>query len=199
MVRRGSTVRVRQRTCTKVLANGHVALPAMARFRRFAGMRRVHVGLAGTRGHARRLAGYATTRASHSIEASDSESSCKQPIGVARAGATLTPPWREGVTSGRLQVQGGAARAGATLTPPWREGVTSGRLQVQGGARYESIRQANGLLGVESEGDSLVERQRQALRPGLREVSFLELSSDLPERLLVLLRRPGAARAELLV
>ena len=50
MVRRGSTVRVRQRASHKKPANGHVVLPAEARLRVFAGTRRVHFG---TGGHSR--------------------------------------------------------------------------------------------------------------------------------------------------
>jgi hypothetical protein len=46
-------------------ANGYVMLPAMARFGFFAGTRRVHFGLADTRGHTRRRATQAWGRAPH--------------------------------------------------------------------------------------------------------------------------------------
>jgi hypothetical protein len=79
-------------------ANGPVVLPVMARF----GFLRVRdgyiLGLAATRGRARRLATQAGTCSRRSIAATDSESSCKQVIGVARAGATPTPSFAsEGV------------------------------------------------------------------------------------------------------
>ena len=83
---------------SKSPANGHFVLPAMARCRRFAGTRRVHFG---TGGHSRARA---TSRdiAWNVLEtrdrATNSKSSCKQAVGVARAGAALTPSFaKEGV------------------------------------------------------------------------------------------------------
>jgi hypothetical protein len=78
-------------------ANGHMMLPAMARFRDFAGTRRVHFG---TGGH---LRARATSRdaaracSTDSIASTESESSCKPTVVVARAGAKLTTSFaREG-------------------------------------------------------------------------------------------------------
>jgi hypothetical protein len=72
-------------------ANGHVVLPALARFRFFAGTRQVHFG---TGGH---LRAHATSRGTSSGAVAmldrdhPQENPCKQAVGVARAGAMLTP------------------------------------------------------------------------------------------------------------
>ena len=98
MVRRGSTVRVRQRACLKALRMGILCcLPW-----RDLDSSRVRdgyiLGLAGTRGHARRRATRRGTRSRHSIATTRAKSSCKQAIVVARAGATVTPSFaREGL------------------------------------------------------------------------------------------------------
>jgi hypothetical protein len=81
----GSTVRVRQRAC-KSPGNRAKVLPATAKITRFAGTRRVHFGTGGIRGHARRLATKSGTCPRHSIAATHSKDSCKQAVGVARAG-----------------------------------------------------------------------------------------------------------------
>jgi hypothetical protein len=98
MVRRGSTVRVRQRACRKALQMGTQCCLR----RRITDASRVRegyiLGLAGTRGHAGRLATHPETCSRHSIATTYSKSSCKQAVGVYRAGATLTPSFdREGV------------------------------------------------------------------------------------------------------
>ena len=86
-------------------ANGHVVLPAMAKFRRLAGTRRVHFG---TGGHSR---AHATSRdaASSVLKRLDrdlfSKNSCKQAVGVVRADATLDPLPRERGSSGSLPLQ----------------------------------------------------------------------------------------------
>src|SRR6266508_5911000 len=91
MVRRGSTVRVRQSACTKTLQMDMLCCPCWRDFW-FARVRDGYIfGLAGTREHARRLATRFETCSRHSFLTTRSKSSCKQPVGVVRTGAALTP------------------------------------------------------------------------------------------------------------
>jgi hypothetical protein len=93
MVRRGSTVRVRQR-----------ASKCCCLARRNLRASRVRdgyiLGLAGTRGHARRLAAQPETCSRHSIASTHPKSSCKAEVGVACSDATLTPSSLERRSSG---------------------------------------------------------------------------------------------------
>src|SRR4249920_3475792 len=98
MVRRGSTVRVRQRAFLKALQMGVLCC---LRWRDFDASRVQDgyiFGLAGTRGHARRLVTQPGTCSRHSIATTCSKSSCKNAVGVSFAGTTLTPSFaKEGV------------------------------------------------------------------------------------------------------
>jgi hypothetical protein len=79
-------------------ANGPVVLPGWARIA-CAGTRRVHVpGLAGMRGHGRRLAAPCDTAHRRDKAARSRESPCTRAPAVALLGRSLTPPCREGVT-----------------------------------------------------------------------------------------------------
>ena len=75
-------------------ANRPTVLSAMAKNGRFAGTRRVHFRTGGHSRHAR----HCLEHARDAPRPTNSKSSCKQAIDVARAGATLTSPFaREGV------------------------------------------------------------------------------------------------------
>ena len=84
-------VRVRQRACAKALQMGGLCCLRW----RDSDTSRVPdgyiLGMAGTRGHARRRATRPGTCSRHSIATKHSKSSCKHAVAVARAGATLTP------------------------------------------------------------------------------------------------------------
>ena len=87
--------------------NGHVVLPVMTKSGLFAGTRRVHLGLAGTCGHARRLATQPGTWSRSRLRPHPSKRSCKQAVRVARVGVTLTPSFaREGFWLARLRAPG---------------------------------------------------------------------------------------------
>jgi len=98
MVRRGSTVRVRQRASRKALQMG-ICCCLPRRNLRASRVRDGYIlGLAGTRGHARRLAAQPETCSRHSIASTHPKSSCKAEVGVACSDATLTPSFaREGI------------------------------------------------------------------------------------------------------
>jgi hypothetical protein len=83
MVRRGSAVRVRQRASRKVLQMG-ICCCLPRRNVRASRVRDGYIlGLAGTRGHARRLAAQPETCSRHSIASTHPKSSCKAEVGVA--------------------------------------------------------------------------------------------------------------------
>ena len=100
MVRRGSTVRVRQRASTKALEMGMLCC---LRWRDFESARvrdGYILGRAGARGHARRLATQSEACSVHRSVISVKESPCKRRFGVARAGAKVTTSFaREGVVA----------------------------------------------------------------------------------------------------
>jgi hypothetical protein len=142
MVRRGSTVRVRQRASRKPLQMG-ICCCLPRRNVRASRVRDGYIlGLAGTRGHARRLAAQPESCSRHSIASTHPKTSCKAEVGVACSDATLTPffakrvsrssalPWpanyapvanaavAAGVLEFRLsQVQAGCKRCGSTFDP----------------------------------------------------------------------------------
>ena len=91
MVRRGSAVRVRQRASRKALQMG-ICCCLPRRNVRASRVRDGYIlGLAGTRGHARRLAAQPETCSRHSIASTHPKTSCKAEVGVACSDATLTP------------------------------------------------------------------------------------------------------------
>jgi hypothetical protein len=91
MVRRGSTVRVRQRASRKALQMGICCCLARRNLRASRVRDGYILGLAGTRGHTRRLAAEPETCSRHSIASTHPKSSCKAEVGVACSDATLTP------------------------------------------------------------------------------------------------------------
>jgi hypothetical protein len=91
MVRRGSAVRVRQRASRKALQMG-ICCCLLRRNVRASRVRDGYIlGLAGTRGHARRLAAQPETCSRHSIASTHPKTSCKAEAGVACSDAMLTP------------------------------------------------------------------------------------------------------------
>ena len=86
MVRRGSTVRVRQRASRKPCKWAFL-LSAWTQRRRLAGTRRVHFR---TRGHSRARAASSDHRRSLPIQLPATESACKQAVYIAGAGAEAT-------------------------------------------------------------------------------------------------------------
>src|SRR6266536_6425309 len=107
MVRRGSTVRVRQRACRKALQMGLCC--CLSRQNRDASRLRdgYILGLAGTRGHARSSATHARASPRPVIARSEAESACKPRVNVAHAGTTVTPSFaREGVSERATHAEG---------------------------------------------------------------------------------------------
>ena len=100
MVRRRSTVRVRQRACAKAL---QIGLWCCLRWRDSDDSRvrdGYILGLAGIRGHSRRLGSYATMCSRHSIATRSPKSSWEARVCVARTDAELPPSFdREGVAA----------------------------------------------------------------------------------------------------
>jgi hypothetical protein len=98
MVRRGSTVRVRQRASRKALQMGIWRCLPRQNLRASRVRDGYILGLAGIRGHARRLAAQPETCSRHSIASTHPTNSCKAEVGVACSDARLTPSFaREGV------------------------------------------------------------------------------------------------------
>jgi hypothetical protein len=92
MVRRGSTVRVRQRASERNPCKRGCFVACVDASLSIAGTPRVHVlGLAGTRGHARRLASPCDTRRAKDEGAALGESPCKQVCSVALMGERRDP------------------------------------------------------------------------------------------------------------
>jgi hypothetical protein len=88
MVRRGSTVRVRQRACRKALQMGILCCLRWRRFGLLAGTRRVHFG---TGGHSGARTTPRDTSVTYSIAATHSTSPCKQTRRVSCAGTKRIP------------------------------------------------------------------------------------------------------------
>jgi hypothetical protein len=94
----GVTVRVRQRACTKALQMGMLCCQRWQDFESSRVRDGYILGLAGTRGHARRLATQRGTCSRDSITTAHPKNSCKHQPGVARAGVRLATSFaREGV------------------------------------------------------------------------------------------------------